>query len=376
MQKNKATIIFYLLIILVLVFPAINAIGERQVYARAHKQPPSTAREAEPLVPAGSSMTPDTAAQATPTGGADASPTVTVEISTLTAEELTTPEQQPTKTSEMSGDPTQVSTPTAQGTPTATPDATAKPGTLPTPRDPYTGPPSSLWKQWAVQPASLSNALKELYRQGIEQGNNPHAFSFLGDCQSVPDVFMGIYDQDPDFVVALPEYLQETVRQFGGSFERYSPTVKDGTTEGALLWYGWNDNLAGECSYGESPLDCELRVHQPSIVFIHVGTHWEARNRDYLLTIINKIMEAKAIPVLVTKADNRELDERVNQTYADLAAEYNLPMWNFWASVQHLPENGMEPGSDMYLSQEGLEVHRQGALEALDAIWRMANEME
>jgi hypothetical protein len=75
---------------------------------------------------------------------------------------------------------------------------------------------------------------------------------------------------------------------------------------------------------------------------------------------------------MVTKADNRELDERVNQNMALLAAEFNLPLWNFWASVQHLPNNGMLQNSDMYLSAEGVIVHREGALQALDALWRAA----
>ena len=226
------------------------------------------------------------------------------------------------------------------------------------------------WQQWPVMPVSVSDALRKIYQQGIDQGNNPHAFSVLGDCQSQPEVFMGIYDTDPAFVKRLTPALQRTVAQFTGSFTRYQPTVKDGTTEGALLWAQWNDNKEHKCEPNETPIDCELRVTRPSIVFIHIGTHWEARNRGYLSTLIDKILEAKAVPVLVTKADNRELDARVNHNLASLADEYNLPLWNFWASVQHLPENGMKHGSDMYLSQEGLEIHRQGALEVLDFVWR------
>lgn len=369
MHKNKATIIIYLLLVLVLVFPAINAIGERQVYARAKVEPNLQAYP-------GSNSAPETRSPAgesegdVPATGAQNQPTAIVSLTAATTGTDRDPSTERPKTTlratEVPDDPAETTTATLD-------EATSTP--LPTSTPPaanvYTGPPSSEWKNWPVLPTSLSNELKELYRQGIAEGNNRHAFSVLGDCQSVPDVFMGIYDQDPDFVASLPENLQETIRHFGGSFERYAPTVKDGTTEGALLWYGWNDNLGGFCEHGETPLDCELRVHKPTIVFIHVGTHWEARNRDYLIRIITRIKEAKAIPVLVTKADNRELDERVNQTYADLAAEYNLPLWNFWASVQHLPENGMEPGSDMYLSEDGLVIHRDGALETLDAIWRM-----
>jgi hypothetical protein len=49
-------------------------------------------------------------------------------------------------------------------------------------------------------------------------------------------------------------------------------------------------------------------------------------------------------------------------------------MWNFWAAAQDLPNSGMVVGSDMYLTQAGLERKRVSALQALDAIWRAAQE--
>lgn len=260
--------------------------------------------------------------------------------------------------------------PTRQEAEEAAVSVPTAPATGPTPTERPRKMEAGYWKEWPVMPAFISEHLREVYQRGLKQGNNPHAFSVLGDCQSQPEVFMGLYDSDPAAVRTLPESLQETVKQFNGSFDRYSPTVKDGTTEGALLWIQWNDNKEKKCEYGETPLDCELRVHKPSIVFIHVGTHYEARNRKYLTTIIDKLLEHGAVPILVTKADNRELDERVNGTLASLAYEYDLPLWNFWASVQHLPENGMLKGSDMYLSDEGVIIHREGALQALDTVWR------
>jgi hypothetical protein len=226
-----------------------------------------------------------------------------------------------------------------------------------------------MWKNWPVMPV-VSDKMRRLYQQGLAKGNNPNAFSVLGDCQSQPKVFMGVFESQPELVSSLPENLQETVEQFSGSFNRYSPTVKDGTTEGALLWAQWNDNKEKYCKANETPIDCELRVHQPSIVFIHVGTHWEARNKLYLTRLVDKIIQHKAVPVLVFKADNRELDERVNTAYAEIAAERGLPAWNFWATVQHLPDGGMKPTSEMYLSDEAMIIHRDGALQALDTIWR------
>lgn len=225
------------------------------------------------------------------------------------------------------------------------------------------------WKEWPVMPG-VSETMREVYQRGLAQGNNPHAFSVLGDCQSQPEVFMGLFDSDPAAIAALLPDLHETAAQFAGSFDRYSPTVKDGTTEGALLWGEWNDNKAKKCEPGETPLECELRVHRPSIVFMHVGTHYEARNRRYLTIIIERLLENGSVPVLVTKADNTELDERINANIVSLAAEYDLPLWNFWASVSHLPGGALQPGSNMYLTDEALVIHRDGALQALDIVWR------
>jgi len=216
----------------------------------------------------------------------------------------------------------------------------------------------------------VSPELKTLYQSGLEKGNDPHAFSILGDCQSVPEVFLGVYDRDPLLVAELSEHLQETVLNFSGSFDRYSPTVKEAATTGALLWGEWNDNLEKLCEPGETPLDCELRVHRPSIVIVHIGTHWETRNYRYLTIIIEKILKQGAVPLLVTKADNRELDERVNQDIANLAAEFDLPVWNFWAAVQHLPNDGIYLESTWELSDQAKQIHRLSALEALDAVWR------
>lgn len=226
------------------------------------------------------------------------------------------------------------------------------------------------WKSWPVYPEALSEAMREVYARGQENGLNDQAFSILGDCQSEPDLFLGVYDRDPAVVAGLAPQLQETVAHFQGSFDRYSPTVAGGTTEGALLWHAWNTNEDGYCQLYENPLQCELRYHQPIIAFIHVGTHWEARNEEYLREIIEILIDNGTVPVVVTKADNRELDERVNSNYVRLAAEYELPVWNFWASVQDLPNHGMVEDSDMYITDEALAVHRLGALEMLDWLYR------
>ena len=230
------------------------------------------------------------------------------------------------------------------------------------------------WKSWPVIPIIPERA-REIYLLGQSLGNDPHAFSVFGDCQSEPDVFMGIYETDPAVLAELPQDLQQTVAWFTGSFNRLSPTVRGGTTAGALLWPQWHENKF-TCTIYESPLQCELRIHKPSFVIIHVGTHYENRNEQYMRSILDQLIAAGIVPILATKADDRELDDHVNTQYAQLAVEYKIPFWNFWAAVDGLPNRGLytRPDAtyqgDLYLIDEAAAFHRLAALQALDAVWR------
>jgi hypothetical protein len=64
--------------------------------------------------------------------------------------------------------------------------------------------------------------------------------------------------------------------------------------------------------------------------------------------IIEYTIEQGVLPVLGTKADNIEGDHSINATMARLAAEYQIPLWNYWRAVQDLPGHGLqEDGSHL-----------------------------
>lgn len=273
---------------------------------------------------------------------------------------------------------------TSQPTFSPTPAETALPSQVPEPSPIFTPSPTLLaadlgldpvdWKNWPMLPIVTERA-RQIYQLGQSLGNDPHAFSVFGDCQSEPDVFLGPYDTDPSQAVKLPSDLQETVTWFAGSFNRLSPTVKGGTTTGALLWYAWHQNKY-TCTIYESPLQCELRLHKPAYVIIRVGTHYESRNEVYMRKVLDQLIAAGVLPILSTKADDRELDEHVNAGYAHLAVEYNLPFWNLWATVVELPNGGLytrpdRPGQgDIYLTDEAIAIQRLSALQMLDSLRR------
>jgi len=231
------------------------------------------------------------------------------------------------------------------------------------------------WKTWPVIPTVIDSSLQRIYERGLSLGNDPHAFSIFGDCQARPGEFFGLFETDEATIQSLSPELYETVAYFSGSFNRESSTTQDGTTPGALLWDQWHRGQYG-CNFGETPVECELRTHRPSFVIIQVGTHFESRNTEYLRKIITQLLDAGVVPILATKADNREKDERINRDMTMLAAEYDLPLWNFWASVSNLPNRGLYTRNDrplqgdIYLTDEALQIHRMTGLETLNTVWR------
>src|SRR5688500_12453495 len=200
---------------------------------------------------------------------------------------------------------------------TPLPSATSKPRTVspitPVPTRTTTSIPipegtaSSAWKSWPVIPESVDPSLQRVYERGLELGNDPNAFSLFGDCQARPAEFFGLFETDEEVFESLAPELQETVSHFQGSFNRESSTAQDGTTPGSLLWIQWHRGEYG-CTFAETPVECELRIHRPSFVIIQVGTHFESRNTEYLRLVILQLIDACVIPILGTKADKREKD--------------------------------------------------------------------
>lgn len=228
-------------------------------------------------------------------------------------------------------------------------------------------PDATNWEDWPELPV-LSERAIEIYQTGIRNGTDPHAFSVFGDCQSLPDTFWGLYD-DQDYVLPADySNLEDARTWYQGSFDRESVTVKKGATAAAILWVGWLDGEVHSCEYGETPLQCELRIHNPSIVIISLGTHWELRNDQYLRKILDQLIEAGVLPIISTKADHREGEAWVNEEMVAIAHEYQLPVWNFWASVQSLENHGMVEGDTMYMNDAGLEMQRISGLRMLDGL--------
>ena len=229
------------------------------------------------------------------------------------------------------------------------------------------------WQKWPYVPTISARAI-EIYKQGQAMGTDPHSFSIAGDCQSIVGVFLSDYDNpygyslDPAY-----GYLKDTITYFKGSFGRDDVTRRGGFTAATIL----SPLLADQkvCKPGESPLTCEFRIHNPSILLItlevgnpQIAAHYEM----YLRQIIDESIKHGVLPVLETKADVAELGNGVhvmNPIIAKLAYEYDLPLWNFWRSAQPLFNHGIDPTRDgFHITEDARRLKSLVALQTLDAI--------
>jgi len=200
------------------------------------------------------------------------------------------------------------------------------------------------WMNMPVVPTSVSERAREIYRIGLELGNDPTHFSIIGDCQNVSSYFLATFDNPGDFSLG-DEYanLQPTIDYYQGSFSRISLAVKGGFNAAAVISPLRADPKS--CNKNESPLDCELRVWEPSVVIVSMETWWSEKPAEeydkYMRRVIDRIIETGALPIIATKADNLEGDHSINATIAQIAYEYDIPLWNFWAAVQPLSNHGL-----------------------------------
>jgi hypothetical protein len=194
----------------------------------------------------------------------------------------------------------------------------------------------------------LSTRSVEIFEEGLVLGNNPRAFSKVGDGEIASHWFLTIFDSDPaHYDLGQYSVLANVIETFSGSFGRESLAARAGFNTTRILdpLFVRNDI----CEVEESPLECELRLHQPSFVIISLGTNqiWSPEILDAELRLIVEIcIERGVLPILSTKGDNLEGDHRINAIIAGIAHEFEIPLWNFWRAIQSLPDQGIQPDGE------------------------------
>lgn len=241
------------------------------------------------------------------------------------------------------------------------PTSTAEPTDFPTPvgsPTPDIRPLAEDWRNWPIIP-ELSPWLLEIYERGVAEGNYPHRFAKAGDCQNIPEAFLGIYDlEDRYFFTESDEYLQETVDYYAGSWGRDGIALDGGFNFPAIFTPLRADPEV--CESGETPLACEIRLHKPSFIFISMEFVYEGRTaanyEEYLRDAVDYVLSQNVIPILLTKADNVEGGHTINLATAQVAYDYDIPLVNWWRAAQPLTNHGLDLDRDAGKRPEGFHI--------------------
>jgi len=238
------------------------------------------------------------------------------------------------------------------------------------------------WKNMPIVPV-VSARMVAVYQAGLAAGRDPNKFSKIGDCQNITTYFLAAFDDPKEYRLGSQyAYLQPTIDHFAGSWSRQSLAVKGGENVAASMDPLWADPK--QCNSGETPIACEIRVNNPSIVTISMEESWSGnlvKYNEYLRKIVEYVLSQNVVPILATRAEVPGSKNSINEVVARIAYDYQLPLWNFGASVLTLPSYGLT-SDGFHLSQagnffddpnemkEGWPWRNLTALQAIDAVYR------
>jgi hypothetical protein len=246
--------------------------------------------------------------------------------------------------------PSATSTPSPPS-PTTTPTV---PPPAPTPIPP--GPPLSRFD--TVTKARL----RVIWQAGQAQGRRPNVLAKVGDSITASGSFLSdvgdgraVLGDHRELASIIAYYRAARVDRSGGrahnSLNRRSLAAKAG-------WMG-SDILGihpGRPVVKPSPLQQEYAAINPSVALIMFGTNdIDQTGVDFfssnLAAIVHTSIDAGIIPVLSTIPDRMDYPQAAyrtapfNDAIRDLAAQEHLPLIEYWAAMQQLPNNGL--GADM-----------------------------
>ena len=228
---------------------------------------------------------------------------------------------------------------------------------------------------WSPFITPITAKAKKLYLAKAAN-KNLNAFTVVGDCNSVPEAYagrvaMGLFD------TSKYPALAPAVERFAPSFGQLSQAAFRGFNSASMFDPVWaNPNY---CAPGEGVLACELRRSQASVVFISLGTGdqftWKDFEKNYR-GVVDYVVQQKRLPVLVTKADDLELQQggapagTINAAIRKLGAEFGVPVIDFYAATRGLPDFGMrwEGNENFHMSAAGSDTRILLTLQVLDAL--------
>jgi hypothetical protein len=235
----------------------------------------------------------------------------------------------------------------------------------------------------AVVSPAVAQHVRQIYAAGQKLGRNGRAFVKIGDSTMVWPALLADFEDRKAYNLASFAYLQPTIDLLRGSLGRSSLAAIKGMHTWTEFDPTWADKTL--CHPGEGPLQCEIRVFNPSIAIIRLGANDSddpARFGIEMRRIVNYCITSGVIPIIGTKPDQREGPQNsVNQIVRQIAVDYNIPLWDYEVLAATVPNRGLEddvhikPGDthDFTLArtfQSGDALGDLSALIALDVVLR------
>jgi hypothetical protein len=241
--------------------------------------------------------------------------------------------------------------------------------------------------------------IRQTFLRGQALGNRPNVFSKVGDSITESPAFLvslgeGLYnlDQYANLRAAI-DYFSQAEARAGNSFVNPSLAAKTGWTSWSVINPRMAD--AAYCKEGEMPLVCEYRWTRPAFSIIMLGTNdlvqtplaaYELQMRQVIEISLNMgvVPIVSTIPPMHWQGNEVPV-EAFNQVIDRLAREYELPLCDYWAALQGLPNEGIasdgihpsESGGAQTIFtahnlQYGMTMRNLVTLQAIDAVWRAA----
>jgi hypothetical protein len=242
-----------------------------------------------------------------------------------------------------------------------------------------------------IVPTRVSKQILEVFQQGLARGRNPSRFSKIGDCQNIPPYFLSEFDDPSKYRLGSQyDYLHSTIEHFSGSWSRNSLATHGGFNAATVLSPFWTIVPRPDvCNKGETPAACEIRVYNPSFAIISMEEAWSGdleKYDHYMRNLVEFVLSQDVVPIIATRAESPNSQISINSTVAQIAYEYNIPLWNFGVSTLDLPGYGLSsdgfhltPGTvegnyyfdDPTRMELGWTWRNLTALQAIDAVYRL-----
>jgi hypothetical protein len=235
-------------------------------------------------------------------------------------------------------------------------------------------------------PKNVQEHVLEIYQRGQELGRDPNAFSKIGDSTIESINFFARFDgADGQESYNLGEYayLERVIDYYSGSFGREGYALVRGLNTWSIFDPFWADDET--CLSGETVIDCEFRLHNPSVVLIRLGSNDRAPGLfdENLRLIVEHAVEQGVVPVLATRPDQtEELNDEINASIRQVARDYDVPLWDLGRVLETLPNAGVSTDgvhltpyySYDYTNEEAFErgnaIQNLSGLLALDTLYQ------